>query len=309
MIDADARCAMLDFRVHTFLAVCRHLNYTHAARELNLTQSAVSQQMAYLERHYGVSLVEFEGRAMRLTQAGTALRRAFESLAHDESLLERRMASFASGQLRLNVGMTLTAGEYIVAAPLARYLGERPDLRISIVSRSTDELLDDMAKGSIDCAFLEGFFDKSQFSWNVLCTQKLICVCSADDPLAGRKVVLEDLLACPLIVREPQSGSRAVLEHALARRNLTLASFSRTMEASSIGVIKALVEAGQGVSFVYDAAARDFVDAGRLGVIDVCGDPIVHDISFVRPADSLFEREFQRLFDGVSSEYEASCCS
>ena len=42
---------MLDFRVDTFLAVCRHLNYTHAARELNLTQSAVSQHMAHLEKH------------------------------------------------------------------------------------------------------------------------------------------------------------------------------------------------------------------------------------------------------------------
>lgn len=298
--------AMLDFRVNTFLAVCRKLNYTHAARELNLTQSAVSQQMAYLERHYGVKLVEFEGKAMRLTEAGAMLYRAFQSFSHDESLLTRRLAALECGQMRLDVGMTLTAGEYIVAEPLARYLGKRSDLRISTVSRSTEELLRDMAKGRIDCAFLEGFFDKSQLAWDTLCTQRLVCICAQGHPLAGREASIEDLLAEPLIVREPESGSRAVLEHALARRNLTLASFARSMEASSIGVIKAFVRAGQGISFVYEAAVRESVRAGEVSVISVSGEPIEHDISFVRPYGSLFEEEFRRLFDGVFAEYRAS---
>lgn len=296
---------MLDFRVDTFLAVCRHLNYTHAARELNLTQSAVSQHMAHLEKHYGVKLVEFEGRSMRLTQAGAMLCRAFQSFAHDELLLERRMASFSSSQVSLNIGMTLTAGEYIVAAPLARYLGKRPDLRISIVSRSTEGLLRDMAKGDIDCAFLEGFFDKSELEWDTLCGQRLVCVCAVDHPRAGREASLEDLLGETLIVREPESGSRAVLEHALAARNLTLASFARTMEASSIGVIKAFAEAGQGISFVYEAAVSDDIKRHRLASIPVSGAPIVHDISFVRPAGSLFEDEFDELFRGVSAECRA----
>ena len=47
--DEEKGGAMLDFRVKTFLSVCRLMNYTHAARELSLTQSAVSQHMAALE--------------------------------------------------------------------------------------------------------------------------------------------------------------------------------------------------------------------------------------------------------------------
>ena len=43
---------MLDFRVETFLAVCRHMNFTKAARELNITQPAVSHHMHYLEQAY-----------------------------------------------------------------------------------------------------------------------------------------------------------------------------------------------------------------------------------------------------------------
>ena len=47
---------MLDFRVETFLTVCRTMNYTRAAEELNITQPAVSQHIAHLERDYGVPL-------------------------------------------------------------------------------------------------------------------------------------------------------------------------------------------------------------------------------------------------------------
>lgn len=42
--------------METFLTVCRHMNYTKAARELNLTQPAVSQHIRYLENEYGVEL-------------------------------------------------------------------------------------------------------------------------------------------------------------------------------------------------------------------------------------------------------------
>ena len=49
---------MLDFRMDTFLAVCRHRNYTRAAEELNITQPAVTQHIQYLQSYYGVTFRE-----------------------------------------------------------------------------------------------------------------------------------------------------------------------------------------------------------------------------------------------------------
>lgn len=296
---------MLDFRVKTFLSVCRLLNYTHAARELNLTQSAVSQHMAALEKHYGAKLVAFEGKSMRLTKAGLELQRAFQSFAHDELLLERRIKAISSeGALSLNIGTTLTAGEYLVAPPLARYMSGHPEVKVSIASRSTAELLDLMAKGEIDCAFVEGFFEKSELSWDVLCMQELVCVCPPGCPLASVPCRMDDVLSMPLIVRERESGSRAVLEHALLQRNFSLDSFAEVMEASSINMIKSFVEEGLGISFVYDAAVRSEIREGKLAEISIEGAPIQHDISFIRPKNSHFEEEFQMLFKGVKEEFD-----
>lgn len=52
---------MLDFRIHTFLCVCRHMNYTRAAAELHITQPAVSQHIRYLEREYGTNSLVTRG--------------------------------------------------------------------------------------------------------------------------------------------------------------------------------------------------------------------------------------------------------
>ena len=51
---------MLDFRIDTFLAVCRSMNFTRAAEELHITQPAVSQHIRHLEKRYGVKLFDYK---------------------------------------------------------------------------------------------------------------------------------------------------------------------------------------------------------------------------------------------------------
>ena len=61
---------MLDFRVDTFLAVCRCMSFTRAAAALHITQPAVSQHIRALEAQYGVRFFSFEGKKLTLTDAG-----------------------------------------------------------------------------------------------------------------------------------------------------------------------------------------------------------------------------------------------
>ena len=78
---------MLDFRMETFLAVCRHLNYTRAAEELNITQPAVTQHIQHLQAHYGARLLDYRDKRLSLTPEGEALRRAAVTMLHDEQKL------------------------------------------------------------------------------------------------------------------------------------------------------------------------------------------------------------------------------
>ena len=63
---------MQDFRMETFLTVCKYLNYTKAAQELNLTQPAVSQHIRYLENFYQVQLFYHAGKKSGTDQGGGA---------------------------------------------------------------------------------------------------------------------------------------------------------------------------------------------------------------------------------------------
>lgn len=66
---------MQDFRVKTFLTVCRTLNYTRAAEELALTQPAVSQHITYLEREYGAKLFTYHRKKTGADAGGTCFAR------------------------------------------------------------------------------------------------------------------------------------------------------------------------------------------------------------------------------------------
>lgn len=294
---------MQDFRMSTFLSVCRTLNYTRSAAELNITQPAVSQHIAYLEKAYGAKLLSYRGKKLALTPAGELLRDAAATMAHDEATLRDAIAALAGPRRRLRLGMTLTAGEYVLAEPLAHYLVGHPEVQVRIASSDTERLLAQLHAGEIDCALVEGFFDKSAYDWRVFATEHLMAVCAPDAPLAGVKEPqrFEDLLDQHILVRERGSGTRAVLEHALAVRNLSVDSFARATEVESVNIIKQFAASGYGIAFLYGAAVVCELEAGTLARIPLAGHLIEHDITFIRPKGSVFGDEYARLFDDLRS--------
>lgn len=71
---------MIDFRLKTFLSVCRHLNYTRAAEEVHVTQPAVTQHIKFLEGEYGCTLFEYHGKQLLLTEKGRLLQQLANQL-------------------------------------------------------------------------------------------------------------------------------------------------------------------------------------------------------------------------------------
>ena len=262
---------MLDFRTATFLNVCKTMNYTQSARELNITQPAVSQHIAFLEKVYEAKLFDYHKKKLTLTVAGIVLRDALRVVGHDERVLKEHIAALSRGRRTLRLGVTLTAGEYVLACPLAFYLAEEPAIQTRVVAADTKRLLDLLKDGSIDCALVEGFFDKSRYGWEFFCSEELLPVCAPGHQFAREPRGFEDLLEEHLLVRERGSGTRAVLEHALAAHNLSPESFARVTEISSPGIIKTFVESDYGISFLYQAAVLRELKEGRLCTFALSG--------------------------------------
>lgn len=286
---------MLDFRIDTFLTVCRCLNFTRAAEELHITQPAVSQHIRYLETRYGAALFFHEGKKIRLTHAGELLYTTATTLKNDERFMEEQMRQARPSPFPLVFGVTMTIGEYVIAAPLAGYLKKHPDTNVKIIPANTTELLERLQAGDIHFALVEGYFDRESYDYLTYRPEAFIPVCAAEHKFAAPPAALRDLLAERLIVREEGSGTRDILERRLAVDNIRLSDFARRAEVGSMHTIIQLLSMDCGISFLYQTAVSGELSSGRLKKIPLSDFDMTHDFTFLWNKNSIFAENYRAV--------------
>ena len=292
---------MLDFRMETFLTVCQFMNFTRASEKLNITQPAVSQHIRFLEEHYHTRLFRYEGRKLKLTEAGEILRNASLTMMHDEQSMQNRMAAGESAE-ELCFGATRTIGDVLMGKILKKHMDQYPDSRICMIVENTRELLRRLDEGSIDFALVEGFFQKSEYECIRFSDEPYIAVCAPDYPFRERPEVIEDLFRERLLLREEGSGTREVLERCLNTRNLSVSDFERTMEAGSLQTIKELTKAGCGITFLYGTAVRDELKDGTLTRIPLRNFQVYHEFNFIWRRGSIYGDRYREIFRRFSGQ-------
>ena len=294
---------MLDFRMDTCLALCRTMNYTRAAEELNITQPAVTQHIQYLQRHYGVKLFQYRDKHLFLTEAGAALRSAALTMEHDERELMEHLPLLQKGMQHLRLGATLTVGEYALPPHLGRYMKRHPDVALHLVVGSTRRLLEGLNRGELDAAVVEGYFAKREYDAIRWSMEPYVCVCAAGSALEG-PMELEDLFTQTLILRDPESGTREILERALLERNFQLSDFRRVVEINDLTVIKQLVEQNCGITFLYRRAVERELEEGQLRQVFLRGWEVQHEFTFLWRKGSVFEQNYRRLYAKLCQNQE-----
>lgn len=285
---------MLDYRARTFLEVYRLRSYTHAATALHITQPAVSQHIRQLEQHYGCVLFAKAGRGIEPTEAGDLLYRALDVMENDDARLRTELDALAAADTArppLRFGCTRTVADYVAPRLLAGHLARHPEERILMRTGNTTELVALIDQGDIDFALVEGSFDRKAFDSAVFSREPYIAV--AGEALAPTR--LEDLLDQRLILREPGSGTREILERYLAVRNLSVDDFAGVIEVASIPAIKACVRAGAGISFLYRVAVEEELARGELFDITPDDVSIEHDFALIWQRGSRYAESYRAL--------------
>ena len=287
---------MIDFRIDTFLMVCKYMNYTKAAVELNITQPAVSQHINFLEKEYQIELFSYQGKKIELTDAGRQFLIAARAMKHDDTVLKQKLSQTGKHQEKIAIGATKTAGQFLLATPLAKYLQKHPAMLITFVMGNTEELFNKLNEGLIDCALIEGSFDKKEYDYLLYSQERFIAVCKKDYRFAKAPNKIDDLLDERLLVREPGSGSREIFERFLKGKNLSLKDFNKVCEVNNINTIKALVAEGIGITFIYEFAVHDGLQQKKLRSLKLDDFAIVHDIAFIWRRNSVFSEDYIELF-------------
>jgi DNA-binding transcriptional LysR family regulator len=145
-------------RLRILVELADHGSFSAAADALDYTQSAVSKQVAALEREVGTQLVVREMRPARLTAAGEALvrhaRAVVAALAAAEAEVEA-IAALETGRLR--VGAYSSAGATLVVQAVAAFRKRHPGVRITLLEAGRDRLVDGVRAGELDAAAVFDF--------------------------------------------------------------------------------------------------------------------------------------------------------
>lgn len=275
---------MLDYRIETFITLCKTMNYRMTAEELNITQPAVTQHIQYLEDYYGCKLFTYHKRKLSMTpQAKILLHHAYTQNYQEQKLIEEMKEKKG---YRISIGTTKTIGEYVIAKQVEQFLKEEEN-RLSIETDNTVRILELLDKGKIDFALIEGYFDQSTYDHRLYKMEPYVGFCSTDHPFANRIVPLEELLKETIVVRESGSGTRSILEKMLQVNNHTLNDCQRVISIGNFGLLEQLVAEDIGVTFAYQ-----IVGAGnaKLSQFRVEGWDIEREFNYVFLPDTDAEK-------------------
>ncbi len=285
---------MQDFRMETFLTVCKYLNYTKAAQELNLTQPAVSQHIRYLENFYHVQLFYHTGKKVELTRAGELLRNSALTFKHDEIYLTRILQDTAKNTRNFAFGATLSVAEFMLPPDLERLIGAYPQSHIRMEVANTRELLSKLDAGELDFAVVEGEFPREEYEFLLYRKEPYVPVASRKKAEYYRNQPFRELLLERLILREPGSGTREILERELRRRGMTTDDFSQITELGNIGAIQAMLRADLGISFFYQATLTD--RETQLAPIALKDFSLEHEVMFIFRKNSSFREDYEEIY-------------
>ena len=172
-------------------AVAREGSFGKAATALGYTQSAVSQQIAALERIVGQRLVERPGgpKPVSLTEAGRLLLTHADAIAARVAAAQADLEALGKGEAgRLSVGVFQSVGQRILPELMRRYLGGWPEVEVTLTESADDEeLLALIERGELDLTFADLPVVEGPFEWVELLRDPYVLVVAADSPLADRE--------------------------------------------------------------------------------------------------------------------------
>lgn len=248
--------------------MAKTLSYTKAARNLFITQPAVTNQVKAFEDVCGLKFFTKKGKRIYLTEEGEALynsaRNIFEYEKETETVIEH-FKNLRQGILRL--GSTKTFAEFVMSYLTKKFHEQYPQFSITVNEGSSLSIMNSLLDARNDVAIISKVINHPDINFIRLIQPELVFIMSPNHPLAQKKTVsLETLLKEPIILKEKGSGTRKTLDELFKQYNCLP---NILMETGNTGFILRLVKAGEGISFLVKGLLQAEIKKGNLTTVPV----------------------------------------
>ncbi len=266
--------------LEVFLALVNHLNYTHAAKEIHLSQPSVSVRIRRLQEELGVKLFEQVGKKIMLTEAGQLFephaRRVVTAQGDARQVMEA-YRGLEHGSLR--IAASTTPGMYLVPRIIAEFKRQHPKISIRLSIKNTRQVEEEIIKDDFDLGFVGGHLISGEVEALHWRTDELVLVVSPSHPMArSRQIKPSDLENEAFINREPGSATQAAIEKHLPTQNFPAGT---ALELGNPESVKQAVMSGFGVAFLSKSAIETELKVKSLVARRVRGVHITRELKII----------------------------
>lgn len=254
-------------QLRTFVAVAELRHFARAASLCNLSQPAVSHQIALLEAEVGAKLLN-RARRVSLTVAGDVFLEEARRILGAVDRSHERMQEVARGAVgRIRLGATATPGLYLLPALLARYRSEHESYDLRFEIGSIHAIAERVARNDLDMGIVGGALPTGELQARALSRDEFVMITPADSPLARARVVKPSQLGAETwLLREEGSDTRRQLAAWWHRQRLAP---TRTMTFDNPDAVKRAVMAGLGIAMVSRFTVEEDFASRRLAPVHI----------------------------------------
>ncbi len=240
-------------QLDSFIAVARAKNFTRAAEELGMSQSALSRAIQRLEEQIGQPLFERKPREVALTDLGEwFLERAQRIMNLVEDTFSEISDFGAKGRLRL--GVIPTIAPFFLPEVLRTFAAAQPNVSIVVQEDTTDNLIKRCSHGEIDLAILALPVSANYLEIEPLFTEELFLVVPIGHPLEAKaEINLSDVKPLPFVMLNEAHCLSENISAFCRKQSVQPVSIERT---SQLATVQELVSLGHGVSMVPEMAVN-----------------------------------------------------
>ena len=274
--DTDMHYTLRQLQV--FLAAAHTENITRAAEQLAMSQSAASSALKDLETQFSIQLFDRIGKRLQINELGRALRPQAEALLDQAEALERALRQHDRiGEL--NIGATLTIGNYLAVDLMAEFIQRYPSASVKLNVANTETISQQVLNFKLDMGLVEGELQHPDLEVSKWREDELQVFCSPRHPLATKTLLTDDdLRGAQWILREPGSGTRQAFDRAMYE---LLPSMDIRLELQHTEAIKRAVENGLGIGCLSQASLEGAIASGRLVALKTPGRDLRRNFYFI----------------------------
>jgi len=290
--------------LRVFCDVMHHQSFSRGAAANNVSQSAATQSVHRVERHFGVQLVDRSKRPFVLTPEGQVCYEGFREVLQAYDAVDARVRSLRkeiSGTVR--VATIYSVGLHDMAICMQEFMRRYPTAKVRLEYSHPNKVLDAVLDVEVDLGIVSYPTSSAELGVIPLRSERMLMVCHPGHELSKlESVTVEHFRGQDFIAFDRDLSIRKEIDRYLRQRSVDI---NIVMEFDNIETIKQAVEIGAGISILPEPTVRDEVQNGQLVAVGLIAPELRRPIGIIHHRRKVFTPTTSKFVELLQQEQGA----